>query len=113
MLTRRCVRYYMNFERAVALMKEVLLSQGFATSANETPGVPGALGAVARVRHFSHSVWLLPSLLHGGLDARAVVSAVPLGSAEKKAAIRDAQTAEELWQVPLQCRGFSSSCSVR
>ena len=36
----RCVRYYSNFGRAMALMKEILLEQGYTINANDAPGVP-------------------------------------------------------------------------
>lgn len=35
---RRCVRYYMNFERAMALMKDVLLERGHAMNSQDAPG---------------------------------------------------------------------------
>ena len=36
----RCVKYYMYFKRAMALLKEVLLEQGHTTNARNAPGVP-------------------------------------------------------------------------
>ena len=34
----KCVRYYMNFERALRLMKEVIAQEGHTFDANNTPG---------------------------------------------------------------------------
>ena len=34
----RCVRYYMNFDRAMAVLKEVLLQEGRAFNARDKPG---------------------------------------------------------------------------
>ena len=39
---RRCVRYYMNFERAMAVLKSLLLHEGRAFNARDRPGA-GAL----------------------------------------------------------------------
>ena len=42
----RCVRYYMNFERAMALMKEVLLERGHAINSQDAPGASHHLPSV-------------------------------------------------------------------
>ena len=34
----KCVRYYMNFERALRLMKEVIAQEGHSFDANNRPG---------------------------------------------------------------------------
>ncbi|PNW88256.1 hypothetical protein CHLRE_01g021450v5 [Chlamydomonas reinhardtii] len=57
----KCVRYYMNFARALELQKEVLLREGHAFDANN--------------------------------------NTIPVGSEAKRAAIRAARTAEDMYQV--------------
>ena len=37
-MVRRCVRYYMNFGRAMAVLKQVLLKDGRAYDARDVPG---------------------------------------------------------------------------
>lgn len=57
----KCVRYYMNFKRALNLQREVLLKEGHAFDAGNRP--------------------------------------VPCGSPEQQEAIKEARTAEDMYQV--------------
>lgn len=46
----------MNFERALALMKEVLMGQGYATSAGDEPGVLPSTSNLSRLLETSQIV---------------------------------------------------------
>lgn len=47
----KCVRYYMNFERALALMRDILAREGRAFDADNKEGEPG------RMVSFHFEIW--------------------------------------------------------
>ena len=71
----KCVRYYMNFGRALRLMKEVIAQEGHTFDANNKPGILtlqltdvrwpscGSLMSITGIRHLAHPTLALQELL--------------------------------------------------
>lgn len=84
----KCVRYYMNFARALELHKRCLLEQGCAYDARDRPGM--------QVVHSWTCVVPCVDLMCGTID---VSSTVPIDRGEDRARIMAATTARDMYNV--------------